>query len=122
VKHQLLSVALAALFIALALVAGPYRRAALIGSASSSFTAVASMLFIGRSTRGAEKPIKRALVVMTAAFLLRILLVAIGTAVVFRAGENVFAFVIAFFVPYFVFSAVEGAFLHSLRSHTGRAA
>jgi hypothetical protein len=122
VKHQVLSAALALLFIALALAAGAHRRAALVGAGISSFTGVASMLFIGKATRGTERPIKRALVVMAAAFLLRILLVAFGTAIVYRAGENVFAFVIAFFVPYFAFSAVEGAFLHSLRTHTGRAA
>jgi hypothetical protein len=122
VKYQLITASLAAVFIAIALAAGVHRRAALIGTAAVSFTAVASVLFIGRTTRGAEKPIKRALVVMTAAFLVRIVLVAFGTAFVYRAGENVFAFVVAFFVPYFVFSAVEGALLHSLRTHTGRAA
>ncbi|MGE5415049.1 MAG: hypothetical protein ACM3NW_12790 [Syntrophomonadaceae bacterium] len=121
-KHQLLTAGLAALFIALALAAGAHRRAALVGASISCFTAVASMLFLGRTVRTAEKPLKPALVVMAVAFLLRILLVAIGTVVVARAGEDVFAFVIAFFVPYFVFSAIEGAFLHSLRSHTGRAA
>ena len=121
-KHQLLTAGLAALFIALALAAGAHRRAALVGASISCFIAVASMLFLGRTVRTAEKPLKPALIVMAVAFLLRILLVAIGTVVVARAGEDVFAFVIAFFVPYFVFSAIEGAFLHSLRSHTGRAA
>ena len=32
-----------------------------------------------------------------------------------RAGRDAIAFVIAFFVPYFAFSALEGAFVHSLR-------
>jgi hypothetical protein len=122
VKHQLLTAGLAALFIALALAAGAHRRAALVGASISSFTALASMLALGRTVRTTEKPLKPALVVMAVAFLVRILLVAIGTVVVARAGEDVFAFVIAFFVPYFAFSAIEGAFLHSLRSHTGRAA
>ncbi|HVI75897.1 MAG TPA: hypothetical protein VM683_13010 [Anaeromyxobacteraceae bacterium] len=120
-KHQLLTAGLAALFIALALAAGTHRRAALVGASISSFTALASILALGRTARS-EKPLKPALVIMAVAFLVRILLVAIGTVVVAHAGEDVFAFVIAFFAPYFVFSAIEGAFLHSLRSHTGRAA
>jgi hypothetical protein len=58
---------------------------------------------------------------LVVAFLVRILLVGAGAAVVARAGENVFAFIVAFFVPYFVFSAIEAAYLHSLRSTPGSA-
>jgi hypothetical protein len=56
---------------------------------------------------------------MTLAFLLRLLLVGLGTVAVARSGESVYAFVLAFFVPYFVFSAIEGAFVHSLSRGTG---
>jgi hypothetical protein len=56
---------------------------------------------------------------MTVAFLVRIVLVALGTVLVIRAGESIVAFVAAFFVPYFVFAAVEGAFVHSLNRGTG---
>ncbi|WP_242344228.1 hypothetical protein [Anaeromyxobacter terrae] len=121
-KHQVITVALSLAFVGLALAAGQYRRAALIGATTCTFTALGSMLVLSRSVRNAEKPLKPALLVMTVAFLARILLVALGTVFVARAGENVFAFVVAFFVPYFAFSAVEGAYLHSLRRYTGRAA
>jgi hypothetical protein len=56
---------------------------------------------------------------MAVAFLVRIVLVALGTFFVVRAGESVYAFVVAFFVPYFIFSAIEGAFVHSLSRGTG---
>jgi uncharacterized protein YraI len=36
-----------------------------------------------------------------------------------RAGESAVAFVVAFFVPYFAFAAVEGLFVHSLNRRTG---
>lgn len=118
-KHQLVAAAIAAATIAVALASGGYRRAALIGAATSGLTAIGSILAIGRVARTAVKPVKGALVVMTVAFLVRIVLVAVGTVLVSRAGENVFAFVIAFFVPYFVYSAVEGAYVHSLSRETG---
>ena len=121
-KHQIVTAALAVVFVALALLAGAHRRAALVGASTASLTALGAMLVLGLTVKRAAKPLNAALIIMAAAFLLRIALVAIGTVLVSRSGENVFAFVIAFFVPYFVFSAVEGSYLHSLRSHTGRAA
>jgi len=36
-----------------------------------------------------------------------------------RGGEDVVAYILAFFVPYFVFSAIEIAYLHSLRHTPG---
>ena len=36
-----------------------------------------------------------------------------------RVGESIVGFVVAFFVPYFVFAAVEGLFVHSLNRGTG---
>jgi hypothetical protein len=120
VKHPLVAALVAVAFVALALASGAvYRRAAVIGAAMSGFTGVASILAMGRFARGGGKIVQRALAVMTIAFLLRILLVALGTIVVAKAGENVFAFVIAFFVPYFTLSAVEGAYVHSLGRGTG---
>lgn len=93
---------------------GADRRAALMGSGIASLTAVASIWAIARASRGARKPVQAALLVFTVFFLVRILLVALGTALVARSGLNVLAFVAAFFAPYFVFSAIEGAFVHSL--------
>ena len=56
---------------------------------------------------------------MTVTFLVRILLVALGVFAVVRAGESVLAFVAAFFASYFVFVAVEGAFVHTLSRGNG---
>ncbi len=114
-RHLALSLAIAAVTIALALASGVHRRAALVGAVSSSFAAVGSLLAMIRFASSRVKPVQAALGVMAVAFLLRIVLVGLGTALVVRSGESVLAFVVAFFVPYFVFSAVEGAYLHSLR-------
>ena len=117
-KYQLATAAAAALFVALALVAGAHRKGALVGASISGATALGSVLAIGRTARG-RKPLQGALAVMAVAFLVRILLVALGTVLVARSGESVGAFVVAFFVPYFVFAAVEAAYVHSLRHGTG---
>ena len=118
-RHLVLSLVLAAATIALALASGAHRRPALIGATSVSFSAVASILAMARVSRSGAKPVQAALGVMAIAFLVRIVLVAVGTMLVVRASENVVAFVIAFFVPYFVFSIIEAAYLHSLRRGTG---
>lgn len=118
-KHQLVAALTALLFIGLALVSGAYRRGALVGATASGLAGVGSILAMSKFARGGGKVVQRALAVMAIAFLLRILLVALGTFAVVRAGESVVAFVIAFFVPYFVFSAIEGAFVHSLSRGTG---
>lgn len=118
-KHQLLTFALAAVTVAVALAAGSYRRAALVGAGTAAFTAVGSMLAMGKVARRAAKPVQGAMLVMVIGFLVRILLVAAGTAVVARAGESIVAFVVAFFVPYFIFSAIEGAYLHALSRQAG---
>ena len=119
-KHQLATAAIAVAFLVAALASGSgYRKAALVGAAISGATALGSILAMGRFARSGQKPIQRALAVMTVAFLARIVLVAVGTIAVVRAGESAIAFVVAFFVPYFVFAAVEGAFVHSLARGTG---
>ena len=45
-----------------------------------------------------------------------------GVAAVSRAGESVVAFVIAFFVPYFVFTAIEGSLVAALGRRMGKPA
>jgi hypothetical protein len=117
-RHLVLTLAIAAAALTAALVSGPYRRGALVGAASSSLTAVASLFFMQRGARAA-KPLKVAMAVMAVMFLLRILVVSLGTVLTVRAGENVFGFIIAFFVPYFTFAAIEGWYLHSLSRGTG---
>jgi hypothetical protein len=119
VKHQAVAAAIAAVVIALALASGSYRRPATLGAGIASLTALGSLFAMGRSARRREKAMKGALLVMVVAFLVRILLVALGAAVVVRAGENVVAFILSFFVPYFAFSAVEAALLHSMRQTPG---
>lgn len=121
-KHQAAAAILAAIVVGLALVSGAsYRRGATIGAAIASFTAILSLFLMARSARRPEQQMKGALLVMVVAFLVRILLVAAGAAVVARAGESVVAFILAFFVPYFAFTAIEVAFLHSLRRTPGSA-
>jgi hypothetical protein len=118
VKHQLITGALAVAFVLVALAAGVHRRGALVGATISGATALGSMLALSRFGRG-PKPVQRALAVLTVAFLLRIVLVALGVLAVVRAGESIIGFVVAFFVPYFVFAAVEGLYVHSLNRGTG---
>ncbi len=121
-RYMAVATALAALVIGAALASGAvYRRGATIGAAISSFTALLSLFAMVRASRRAGQQLKGALLVMVVAFLVRIVLVAAGAAVVGRAGENVFAFIVAFFVPYFAFSAIEAAYLHSLRTTPGSA-
>lgn len=120
-RHLALCIAFSAAAVALALLSGAHRRPALIGAASASFTALGSMVAMARFARVGAKPVQAALAVMAVAFLVRILLVALGTALVVRSGESVVAFVLAFFVPYFAFAVLEAAFVHSLRRGTGPA-
>lgn len=118
-KHQTIAALTALAFVALAFVSGAHRRGAVIGATISGLTGVGSIYAMGRFARGGGKVVQRALAVMAIAFLLRIVLVGVGTFLVVRAGESVVAFVIAFFLPYFVFSAIEGAFVHTLSRGTG---
>ncbi len=119
-KYQVIAAALAAVVIAVALASGQaYRRGAAVGAGISALTALASLFAMARSARRPERAMQGALLVMVLAFLARIVLVALGAAVVGRAGENVIAYIIAFFVPYFAFSAIEIAYLHSIRQTPG---
>lgn len=118
-KYQLATAALAAGFLVAALATGAHRKGALLGAAISGATALASILAMARFSRSGKKPVQSALAVMVVAFLARIVLVAVGTFVVIQAGESIVGFVAAFFLPYFVFAALEGAFVHSLTRGTG---
>ena len=120
-KHGLLAALVATLALLLSLFSGPHRRAALFGSSVASVTAIASLVAVAMSARTARKPVQSAFLVVVLFFLVRMVLVAIGTAIVARAGENIFVFIAAFFIPYFLFAAIEGAFVHSL-GRTSRSA
>ena len=118
-KHQLLTALLALAFIAVAALTGGFRRPAITGAAVAGLTAVAEILLMSFATARAAKPLQAAWIVFTVAFLTRLVLLAVATVFIGKAGWNVFAFVIAFFVPFFVLSAIEWAFLHSLRRLPG---
>ncbi len=55
-------------------------------------------------------------------FFARLVLVGAGVAAVARAHESVLAFVIAFFVPYFAFTAIEGSYVSALGRGMGKPA
>jgi hypothetical protein len=115
VKFQLATLAAAALFVLAALLAGEHRAAAVTGAGIAGATAVVSIFAMGLAVRSSRNPTKGALAVMVVLFLVRLVLLGVGVALVARAGRDAVAFVVAFFVPYFAFSALEGAFVHSLR-------
>ena len=114
-KLQIATALIALASVAVAFAAGPDHVAAPLGAILAGATGVGSTLLMGRAATAAEKPVQAALLVFVIFFLLRLVLVGSATAVVVRFGWNVMAFVVAFFVPYFVLSALEGAYLHSLR-------
>ncbi len=120
-SHFILAALVAAAALGFALLAGQHRRAALVGASSASITAITSLFAMGRLSRTARKPMQSALLVVTVMFLVRLLLVAGGTVYVARTGGDILTFVIAFFVPYFAFAAIEGAFAHSLGHAKGAA-
>jgi hypothetical protein len=115
VKLQLTTALVALASVAIAFAAGPDHVAAPLGATLASATGLGSTLLMGRAASVARKPVQAALLVFAVFFLLRLVLVGSATVVVVRFGWNVVAFVVAFFVPYFVLSALEGAYLHSLR-------
>jgi hypothetical protein len=115
VKYQLATALVALAFVAAALAAGPHRAAALTGALLAGGTGLGSTLLMGHAASSPGKPVHQALLVFVVFFLLRLVLVGSATALVSRAGWNLVAFVIAFFVPYFVLAALEAAYLHSLR-------
>ena len=121
-SHLLVAALVAALALGLALLSGDARRPALLGAAISSGTAIASLVAFGHFGKGADKPVQQALLVFAAMFFARLVLVAAGVAAVARSQESVVAFVIAFFVPYFAFTAIEGSYVSALGRSMGKPA
>jgi hypothetical protein len=66
--------------------------------------------------------VQRALLVFVAMFLARLLLVGAGVVAVTRAHDSVVAFVVAFFIPYFAFTAIEGSYVSALGRGMGKPA
>ena len=112
--HVLAAAAVTALALGVALLAGEARLPALLGAAIATGTGLASLAAIGLVDRTAGRPMQATLAVFAAAFGVRLVLVGAGVAVVARAGASAVAFVVAFFVPYFAFVAIEGSFVHAL--------
>ncbi len=106
----------------LALLAGPYRRGALVGAALSGAAGLLSIHAMGRTSARGAQVAKQALLVMTIGFLGRIVLVALGTILVVRTGQSVPAFVTAFFVLYFILAGIEGAYVQHLGRRAGTSA
>jgi hypothetical protein len=121
-SHLVAATLVAALAIGLALLSGDAQRPALIGAAIASGTALASLWAFGQFAGSRTRPVQRALVVFAVTFLARLLLVAAGVVTVHRANESVIAFVVAFFVPYFVFTAIEGSAVAALGRGMGKPA
>jgi hypothetical protein len=122
VRHQLLALAVVLAALAASLLAGPHRRGALAGAAISGAAGLASIRAMGWSAARGGRATQRALLVVTAGFLLRIVLVALGTALVVRTGESVPGFVVAFFVVYFILAGIEGAYVQRLGRRAGTSA
>ena len=116
-KHLVSATALAIASVSAALATGTYRSGALAGAATSSATALVSLFFMQQGVRrnlGRTRKVRAALRVVGVTFVARILVVAAATFAVAQAGSNLMAFVLAFFVPYFAFAAIEGAYVYSL--------
>jgi len=120
-RYTMLTALVATAALGLSLAAGQGRRSALLGAGISSLTAFASLAaFALFGRRG--RPMQRALAIFVAMFLLRLLLVSAGLVAVVRSGDSAVPFVIAFFVPYFVFTAIEGAAVQALGRGMGKTA
>jgi hypothetical protein len=121
-NHLLLALAVTAVALAASLLAGSATRPALLGAAIASATALASLWAYARPRSARTKPVQQALLVFVVMFMVRLVLIAAALALVVRSGQSVIAFVIAFFVPYFAFTAIEGSLLASLGRRMGKPA
>lgn len=112
-KFQVATFVAALLFVLAASMAGEHRGAALTGATIAGATAVVSIYAMGRAAKHPRSATRTMLAIMAVLFLVRLVLVGVGTVLVGRGGA--IAYVVSFFVPYFAFTAFEGAFLHSQR-------
>ncbi|HTP26974.1 MAG TPA: hypothetical protein VMK12_15135 [Anaeromyxobacteraceae bacterium] len=120
-RPLILALVAAVVFMGAASLAGSARFPALVGAGGATGSAVVSLAAFALTSRSA-RPIQTGLLIFGVMFVLRILLVAVGTLAVSRTGGSVIAFVIAFFVPYFVFAAIEASYLHVLGRRLGKPA
>lgn len=118
----MLTALVAAAALGLSCAAGEGRRSALIGAGISSFSAFVSLAAFALFGRRQDRPLQRTLAIFVAMFLLRLVLVAVGLVAVVRSGGSAVPFVVAFFVPYFIFTAIEGAAVQALGRGMGKTA
>jgi hypothetical protein len=118
-RYLALAAAVSAATLAVA-AAVPASRPALLGAGISVATALASLAGFVLFGRSPGKPLQRALAVFVVMFLVRLVLVALGLVAVHRLGDDFVAFIVAFFVPYFAFAAIEGGLVHALGRSTGK--
>ncbi len=121
-RYLALALAVSAAALAAALAAGPSSTAALLGAGIAAATGLASIVAFRLFGGTASKPMQRALAIFVVMFLVRIVAVALGVVAVVRLGQSPIAFVVAFFVPYFIFVAIEGGYVHALGRAQGRTA
>ncbi len=121
-RYATLTALVAAAALGLSAAAGEGRRSALLGAGISSFSAFASLGAFATFGRRPGKPLQRTLAIFVVMFLVRLVLVAAGLVVVVRSGASAVPFVVAFFVPYFIFTAIEGAAVQALGRGMGKTA
>lgn len=120
IRYLLLAAIAAATALAIAAVV-PASGPALLGAGIASGTALASLAAFGLLGNG-EKPMQRALAIFVGTFLVRMVLLALGLWSVTRSGQSALAYVVAFFLSYFVFAAIEGGYVHALGRNPGKTA
>jgi len=122
VRHEAWALAVVVAALGAAALTGVHRTGALLGAGLSGGTGLLSMRAMARFAGAARKPVQQALAVVALGFLVRLLLVALGTILVVKTGQSVAGFVVAFFVVYFVLAGIEGAYVQRLGRRTGASA
>jgi hypothetical protein len=122
VRHEAWALAVVVAALGAAALLGAHRSGALLGAGISGATGLLSMRAMARFAGRAQKPVQQALAVVALGFLVRLLLVALGTVLVVKTGQSVAGFVSAFFVVYFVLAGIEGAYVQRLGRRTGASA
>jgi hypothetical protein len=122
VRHEAWALAVVVAALGAAALVGAHRTGALLGAGISGATGLLSMRAMARFAGRARKPVQQALAVVALGFLVRLLLVALGTVLVVKTGQSVAGFVSAFFVVYFVLAGIEGAYVQHLGRRIGASA
>jgi hypothetical protein len=119
VRHEALSLAVVVAALGAAALSGAHRGGALVGAGISGATGLISLRAMGHFAGRAEKKVQAALMVVALGFLVRLLLVSLGTVLVVKEGQSVAGFVLAFFVVYFILAGIEGAYVQRLGRRSG---